>query len=128
MARRAHCLSTDRQIAHLPLSPGLFFDILRDTRLLFEVMRQDQLGDGRPLLPVARPQILFEQLQKVNGAMKAAGAPGKVAARTFERCAQKLSGCYLGLYRRDETGARTMEALRAERVVPPEATCPLEGD
>jgi len=109
------------------LDDGLFFDVLRDTRLLHEVMHQTTLASGAPLLPPARPQVLFDALWAVNEAMREAGPPGKVAARTFERCEQQLSGCFLGLYRRDETGVKTIDMLRQRRVVPTEASCPL-GD
>ena len=110
------------------LDDGLFFDLLRDTRLLLEVMRQRTLNTGEPLLPTARPQHLFEALKTINDAIREEGPPGKVAARTFERCGQKLSGCFLGLYRRDETGLQTMDMLRRRTLVPPEATCALDHE
>ena len=108
------------------LTDGLFFDLLRDTRLLREVLRQSCLSNGSPLLPNARPQVLFDALKEVNRVMSEAGPPGSVSQRTFAACASRHGGCFLGLYRRDETGVRTMERLRRARVVPDDASCQLD--
>ena len=125
-------VSTFARPARPPVRPllddGLFFDILRDTRLLFEVKRQETLASGAALLPSSRPAVLFDALEAINDAMLELGPPGKVAVRTFDRCAQKLSGCFLGLYRRDETGVRIMDMLRQRRLVPIEAVCPIDGE
>jgi hypothetical protein len=117
-----------RPVIRPKLTDGLFFDVLRDTKLLREVLCQTHMRDGSPLLSSARPQVLFDALKRVNDAIAAAGAPRAVSQRTFNACAEKLSGCYLGLYRRDETGARTMEMLRVAEVVPNDAACPMDAD
>ena len=110
------------------LDDGLLFDVLRDTKLLFEVIRQQTLADGSELRPGTRPSVLFDALRAVNDAIRCAGPPGNVAQRTFAACAERHNGCYLGLYRRDETGAKIMERLRGLQVVPQDASCPLDAD
>ena len=99
-----------------------------DALCSFAVVRQTALGSGAPLRPAARPSVLFDAVKALNAAMRDAGPPGKLAQRTFDRCGAKLDGCYLGLYRRDETGVRTMEMLRQKGLVPAEASCPIESE
>ena len=79
-------------------------------------------------LPVP-PALLFrhlDEMTQVNRVMSEAGPPGNVSQRTFAACASRHGGCFLGLYRRDETGVRTMERLRRARVVPDDASCQLD--
>ena len=101
---------------------------MRDTRLLFEVLRQKTMADGSELTPSARPQVLFDALKAVSDAIKSGGPPGAVAQRTFAACQEKHSGCFLGLYRRDDTGVKIMSRLKEKRAVPLEADCPLDAD
>ncbi len=111
------------------LDDGLFFDLLRDTRLLVEVHRQATMADGSRLLPSARPQVLFDAVRVVNDAIRDDGPPGTVAPRTFAACRERHDGCFLGLYRRDDTGVKIMAALKSRHAVPQEAhCCPLEAD
>ena len=110
------------------LDDGLFYDVLRDTRLLTEVIRQTTLADGTELTPRARPQVLFDALQAVNSAIRDGGPPRAVAPRTFTACQEKHAGCFLGLYRRDDIGAKIMAGLKEKRVVPAEADCLLDAD
>ena len=93
-----------------------------------QVVRQTSLADGSPLLPSQRPRLLFDALKAVNEALRAAGPPGAVSQRTWSACVERHNGCFLGLYRRDETGAKTIEMLRRARVVPQEAACPIDHD
>lgn len=111
------------------LDDGLFFDVLRDTRLLHEATRGGAaMHDGSPLLPSQRPRVLFDALRAVNDAIRGDGPPGSVAQRTFADCRDKLSGCFLGLYRRDDTGAKILELLKEKGAVPKKARCPRDAD
>jgi len=111
------------------LDDGLFYDVLRDTRLLHEATRGGAtMADGSPLLPSQRPRVLFDALRAVNDAIKGNGPPGAVAQRTFADCKDKLSGCFLGLYRRDDTGAKILDLLKEKGAVPKDASCPRDAD
>ena len=48
------------------------------------------------------------------------------AESTVESYTAKLGGCYLGLYRRDTSGKKIMQLLKARNKVPEEAMCRLD--
>ena len=112
------------------LDDGLFFDVLRDTHLLAEVIRAQTLADGSPLHAAGRPAVLFDALKAANDAIwqdaERRRASGDVAAKTFADCRDRFKGCFLGLYRRDKAGAALIEMLKTKQLCPGSAHCPLD--
>jgi hypothetical protein len=121
-----------RPVVRPRLDDGLFFDVLRDTRLLALVCSSGTLKDGVAATPTTRPLALFDAIDSVNEALRKDAerkhARGKLADRTFTDCRGKFNGCFLGLYRRDKAGVELLEMLKTQSppLVPADAQCPLD--
>ena len=112
------------------LDDGLFFDLLRDTRLLEDVCAAGQLAAGVPLTPSARPLALFDAVRSVNDCLHADAAAkhaaGELAERTYAECRERYGGCFLGLYRRDKMGVAIISLLKQKQRCSERARCPLD--
>lgn len=109
-----------RPINRPQLDDGLFFDLLRDTHLLTAAR-----GHSCPANEL--PKLLFDALTAVNDALEDIAEEHQIVAdSTIAACMGRLDGCFLGLYRRDGSGRKIIEALKVDGKVPEEAICRLD--
>ena len=108
-----------RPINRPRLDDGLFFDLLRDTRLLAAARCHSCPANELP-------KLLFDALTAVNDAIEEIAEENQIVAdSTIATCTGRLGGCFLGLYRRDSSGQKIIKALTEAGKVPDDATCPL---
>jgi hypothetical protein len=96
------------------LDDGCFFTLLRDAGMLARGLKEVKEGraEGSTLA-----NVLFAQLLQINDAIRAAGPPGNRSEARFRQCEERESGCWLGYYRPDEDGEKTLEALARRGLV-----------
>ena len=109
-----------RPINRPQLDDGLFFDLLRDTHLLTAARCHSCPANELP-------KLLFDALTAVNDALEEIAEENQIVAdSTIATCTGRLGGCFLGLYRRDGSGRKIIEALKVDGKVPKEAICRLD--